>query len=256
MRLSRNNLPILTYHAIEGADSPVSTHLGHFAETMARLIEAGFVGIDLTEWIARGRPAVTRGFAVTFDDGLRSILPGIEILQRLGIPATVFLVTDHVGLENDWPGQPSWVPRAATLDWSDVAELSRRGVVFGSHSRTHRRLDRAAIETVERELRGSSDAIETRLGKPCRLFAYPYGASTRAVRGRSRLFDAAFGTRQALASSRDDLFNLPRIDACYLRWPRVLDRLVEGRLGPWLAGREAMRSARRVAVSFAASGLW
>ncbi|HEY2159632.1 MAG TPA: polysaccharide deacetylase family protein [Isosphaeraceae bacterium] len=254
--MSRDSLPILTYHAIDGFDSPVSTHPGRFAETIARLVEAGFVGIDLTEWIARGRPAVSRGFAVSFDDGLRSILPGLEVLQRLGVPSTVFLVTDHVGRENDWPGQPSWVPRAATLDWSEVAELSRRGVVFGSHSRTHRRLDRAAIETVERELRGSSDAIAARLGTPCRLFAYPYGASTRAVRGRSRLFEAAFGTRHALASSRDDLFDLPRIDACYLRSRRVLDRLVEGRLGPWLAAREAMRSARRAAISFAASGLW
>jgi peptidoglycan/xylan/chitin deacetylase (PgdA/CDA1 family) len=254
--LNRNGLPILTYHAIDGADSPISTHPALFAETVARLIEAGFVGVDLTEWLARGRPAVTRGFAVTFDDGLRSILPGLEVLHRLGLPATVFLVTDHVGRENDWPGQPSWVPRAATLDWSEVAALSRRGVAFGSHSRSHRQLDRAAIETVERELRGSSDAIETRLGKPCRLFAYPYGASTRAVRGRSRLFDAAFGTRQALACSRDDLFNLPRVDACYLRSPRVVDRLLEGRLGPWLAAREAMRSARRAAASFAASGLW
>ncbi len=254
--MSRDSLPILTYHALDGADSPVSTHPALFAETLARLVEAGFVGVDLSEWIARGRPAVNRGFAVTFDDGLRSILPGIEVLERLGIPSTVFLVTDHVGRENDWPGQPSWVPRAATLDWSEVAELSRRGVAFGSHSRTHRRLDRAPIESVERELRGSSDAIEARLGKPCRLFAYPYGASTRAVRGRSRLFDAAFGTRQALASSRDDVFNLPRIDAFYLSSRRVLDRLVEGRLGPWLAGREAMRSARRAATSFAASGLW
>jgi peptidoglycan/xylan/chitin deacetylase (PgdA/CDA1 family) len=254
--LIRNSLPILTYHAIDGVDSPISTHPARFAETIARLVESGFVGVDLAEWVARGRPAVARGFAVAFDDGLRSILPGIEILHQLGIPSTVFVVTDHVGRDNDWPGQPSWVPRSATLDWSELADLSRRGVSIGSHSRTHRRLDRAGIETVERELRGSSDAIASRLGVPCRLFAHPYGVSTRAVRGRCRLFDAAFGTRQALASSRDDAFNLPRVDACYLRSERVLDRLVEGRLGPWLAARQAVRSARRVAASFAASGLW
>jgi peptidoglycan/xylan/chitin deacetylase (PgdA/CDA1 family) len=252
--LSRNSLPILTYHAIDAADSPVCTDPALFVETLTRLVDAGFVGVDLTEWLARGRPAVTRGFAVAFDDGLRSILPGIEILQRFGIPATVFLVTDHVGGENDWTGQPSWVPRAAMLDWSEVAELSRRGVAFGSHSRTHVRLDCATIATVERELRGSRDAIEARLGKPCGLFAYPYGTSSEAVRVRSRLFDAAFGTRQALACSQDDPSNLPRVDTYYLRSPRMLDRLVEGRLGPWLMAREAMRSARRVAASFAASG--
>jgi peptidoglycan/xylan/chitin deacetylase (PgdA/CDA1 family) len=254
--MSRNMLPILTYHAIDESDAPTSTPASWFAETIARLVEAGFVGVDLSEWVARGRPAVERGFAVTFDDGLRSILPAIETLERYGLPSTVFLVTDYVGRDNDWPGQPSWVPRAGTLDWAEVAELSRRGVVFGSHSRTHRRLDRARIETVERELRGSSDAIASRLGRPCRLFAHPYGTWTREVGGRCRLFDAAFGTRLALASTRDDTFNLPRVDAHYLRSPRVLDRLVEGRLGAWLMARQAMRSARRAATSFAASGLW
>ncbi len=254
--MSRNSLPILTYHAIDDADSPTSTRTGRFAETIGRLVEAGFVGVDLAEWVARGRPAVARGFAVTFDDGLRSILPAIEILDRFAIPSTVFLVTDHVGRDNDWPGQPWWVPRSATLDWSEVAELARRGVTFGSHSRTHRRLDRAGIETVERELRGSMDAIAIRLGRPCRLFAHPYGASTRAVGGRCRLFDAAFGTRLGLASGRDDAFNLPRVDAYYLRSDRVLDRLVAGRIGPWLAARQAVRTARRAAASFAAFGLW
>ena len=254
--MSRDRLPILTYHALDDSGSPISTSPAWFVETMERLVEAGFVGVDLEDWIARGRPPVPRGFAVAFDDGLRSILPGLETLGRLGVPASVFLVTDHVGRDNDWPGQPSWVPRAATLDWSEVADLSRRGFAFGSHTRTHRRLDRAGIETVERELRGSVDAIAARLGRPCRLFAHPYGISTRASRGRCRLFDAAFGTRLAIASARDDAFNLPRIDGFYLRSPRVLDRLVMGRLGPWLAARQAMRSARRAATSFAAFGLW
>lgn len=254
--MSPSTLPILTYHAIDESGSPISTSPSWFAETIARLVDAGFVGVDLADWVARGRPEVSDGFAVTFDDGLRSILPALETLGRFGLPSTVFLVTDYVGRDNDWPGQPSWVPRAETLDWSEVADLSGRGVAFGSHSRTHRRLDRARIETVERELRGSSDAIAARLGRPYRLFAHPYGVTNREVGGRCRLFDAAFGTKLAMTSSRDDAFNLPRVDAHYLRSPRVLDRLVDGRLGAWLMARRAMRSARRAATSFAASGLW
>jgi peptidoglycan/xylan/chitin deacetylase (PgdA/CDA1 family) len=254
--VSRHGLPILTFHSLASDDTATSMPLTRFAEVVARLVEEGYVGVDLAGWVARGRPAVTRGFAITFDDGLRSILPGMEILQRLGVPATVFLVTDYVGRDNDWPGQPAWVPRSATLDWSEIAELSRRGITFGSHTRTHRRLDRAAIETVERELRGSSDAIAHRLGVPCRLFAHPYGLSTRAVRGRCRLFDAAFGTRLALASTRDDPFNLPRVDAWYLRSDRILDRLIDGRLGPWLMRRQAVRAARRAATSLTAFGFW
>jgi peptidoglycan/xylan/chitin deacetylase (PgdA/CDA1 family) len=246
--VSRDRLPILTYHALDGSGSPTSTSLAWFVESMERLVGAGFVGVDLEDWIARGRPPVPRGFAVAFDDGLRSILPGLEILGRLGVPASVFLVTDHVGRDNAWPGQPTWVPRAATLDWSEVAELSRRGVAFGSHTRTHLRLDRAGIGAIEREIHGSSDAIAARLGRPCRLFAYPYGFSSRAARDRCRVFDGAFGTRLATASARDDAFDLPRIDSYYLRSSRSVDRLIGGRLGPWLAARGAMRTARRAAA--------
>ena len=72
----RNSLPILTFHSLDSADAPTSTTPSRFADIVARLIEAGFVGVDLAEWIARGRPAVAGGFAITFDDGLRSILPG------------------------------------------------------------------------------------------------------------------------------------------------------------------------------------
>lgn len=245
--MTRDGLPILTYHALDDDDAPTSTARSRFAETIARLVEAGFVGVDLGDWIARGRPPIVRGFAVAFDDGLRSILPGLEILGRYGIPATVFLVTDYVGRDNDWPGRPPWVPREATLDWSEVAEFSRRGVAFGAHSRTHPRLDRAGIGAIARELDGSRDAIEAQLGRPCRLFAYPYGVSTRDVRERCRIFDAAFGTGLGFASSRDDRRDLPRFDAYYLRSRQVLGRLIGGRIGPWLAARRAMRSARRIA---------
>jgi peptidoglycan/xylan/chitin deacetylase (PgdA/CDA1 family) len=250
-----SGLPILTYHALDDHDAPTSTRLSWFTETIARLVEAGFVGVDLGDWVARGRPPVVRGFAIAFDDGLRSILPGLDVLARRGIPATVFLVTDFVGRDNDWPGQPSWVPREVTLDWSEVADLARRGVAFGAHTRTHPRLDRADEATVDLEVREPRDAIESRLGRPCRLLAYPYGRSTRDVRGRCRLFDAAFGTRPGLTSARDPLHDLRRIDAHDLRSRRAINRLIEGRLSPRLAARGAIRSARRMAADVAGIGL-
>jgi peptidoglycan/xylan/chitin deacetylase (PgdA/CDA1 family) len=245
--VSGPGLPILTFHALADDDAPTSFPPSRFAEVVERLVAAGFVGVDLVEWIGRGRPAVDRGFAVTFDDGLRSMLAGLELLGRLGLPATVFPVTDYVGRDNDWPGQPAWVPRESMLGWPEIEDLARRGVAVGAHSRTHPRLDRATIAAVEYEVRGSADAIAARLGTPCRLFSYPYGSATRAVRGCCRSFDAAFGTRPGYASVRDDLLDLPRIDAYYLRSPRVLDRLIAGRLGPWLAARRGLRTARRVA---------
>jgi glycosyltransferase involved in cell wall biosynthesis/peptidoglycan/xylan/chitin deacetylase (PgdA/CDA1 family) len=82
-------------------------------------------------------------------------------------------------------GRPE-VPRAsslATLDWADVDELRRTGLVeFGSHTHTHPILPRCAPERQEQELRLSRDVLRERLGG-ANLLAYPNGdfaAQTKA----------------------------------------------------------------------------
>ena len=245
--MSTTGLPILTYHALDRSNHAIATDPAWFAATMERLVSAGFVGVGLADWIAQGRPEVANGFAVAFDDGLRSILNGVDVLERNQIPATVFLVTDHVGGDNAWEGQSRRIPRLPTLDWSEITELSMRGFSFGAHTATHPRLDRLRPNLLGRELREARDAIVTRLNRPCGLFAYPYGRSSTFLRSRvGRTFDAAFGTRMALADAASPLDDLPRIDAYYLRSPRVLDRLVAGRLRPWLSLRRGLRMVRGV----------
>jgi peptidoglycan/xylan/chitin deacetylase (PgdA/CDA1 family) len=250
-----DTLPILTFHALDTARAPTSTDPSLFAEIISRLVGSGFVGVDLGSWAANGRPRVSRGFAVTFDDGLRSILAGASVLKRHAVPATIFLVTGRVGLDNDWAGQPSWVSRAPMLDRSEIAELSRLGFSIGSHTETHARLDRLGPDDVKDELCVSRERVEELTGRPCRLLAYPYGASNRQVREQAGCsYDAAFGVNQARASVVHDPFDLPRIDACYLRSPAVLDRLIDGRLDPWLTVRRKLRTIRRMADALGSAG--
>jgi peptidoglycan/xylan/chitin deacetylase (PgdA/CDA1 family) len=244
--MSRGGLPILTYHAIDTTGSVIATDPSWFAETLDALGEAGYHALDLGDWIARGRPDVDRGFAVAFDDGLRSILDVADLLVRHKAPATVFLVTDRMGGDNDWLGQPPAIPRAPLLAWSDLDALASAGFRFAAHGRTHRRLDRCDDAALERELRGSRDAIEQRLGRPCRLLAYPYGRATPRVRRAAiRHFDAAFGTRLDFATAAEDPSHVSRIETHYLRSRRALERLLSGRWGPWLRGRRILRAARR-----------
>ena len=244
-------LPILTYHAIGGTPGVTTTDPGLFAETMAALVESGHRPVDLADWVARGRPGVDRGFAVAFDDGLRSILRVVPVVERFRIPATVFLVTDRMGRDNDWPGQPSGIPREPLLAWSDLRDLHAAGFGFAAHGRTHARLDRRDGPSLEAELCGSREAIEQALGRPCRLLAYPYGASSgRVRRAASRHFAAAFGTRLDAASADQNLHDLARIDAFYLRSPRDLDRLTSGRWRGWLRKRRALRAIRKAAFEY------
>jgi peptidoglycan/xylan/chitin deacetylase (PgdA/CDA1 family) len=239
-------LPILTYHAIDASGAVTATDPAWFAETIATLVGSGHRAVDLAEWIAAGRPDVARGFALAFDDGLRSVLDIAEVLARHHVPATVFVVTDQVGRDNAWSGQPRGIPRAPLLSWSDLDALHAAGIRFGAHGRTHRRLDHCQGAALDDELRGARDAIERRAGRPCRLLAYPYGIATARVRrAAARHFDAAFGTRLDYASAFQDPHHLARIDAYYLRSRRALDRLVSGRWHPWLRIRRMLRGARR-----------
>jgi peptidoglycan/xylan/chitin deacetylase (PgdA/CDA1 family) len=59
---------------------------------------------DLVRQIRRGRLGVHQ-VAVTFDDGFRNNLTrAVPILRKYGIPATVFLVTGHIGTDRlFWP---------------------------------------------------------------------------------------------------------------------------------------------------------
>ncbi|MEO8540328.1 MAG: polysaccharide deacetylase family protein, partial [bacterium] len=67
-----------------------------------------------------------RELAVTFDDGLRSIMAVTPALKALGIPFTVFVVTD-------WASDPG----ERFLSWGDLERLAAAGAEIGSHSRSH-----------------------------------------------------------------------------------------------------------------------
>jgi len=241
-------LPILTYHAIDTSGSVLSTDPAWFTETLAKLHEAGFCAVDLADWIARGRPEIARGFALTFDDGLRSILGVAELVARFHFRATVFLVTDRMGGENAWQGQHAGIPHAPLLAWSDLSELAWAGFAFASHTRSHRRLDRCDDMTLDDELRGSRDILEQRLGHPCRLLAYPYGAASRRVLNASaRVYAASFGTRLDYATRHDPPHSISRIDAYYLRSYAGLRRLVSGKWRGSLHTRRVLRQVRGAA---------
>jgi peptidoglycan/xylan/chitin deacetylase (PgdA/CDA1 family) len=248
-------LTVLTYHSIGPERSVIATDPSRFADTMASFVGAGWRPVDLGDWIARGRPEERRGFSVTFDDGLRSIAQIADVVNRLDLRPTVFLVTDRVGSDNRWSDQPRAIPAEATLDWSEVETLARQSWRFASHGATHRKLDRLKQQEVVSELQRSRGTIEDHTGTPCRLLSYPYGRLSRWVRFvAARHYAAAFGTRLGGADNQQDAFDLSRIDAYYLRAPQVLAALVEGRASGWLRRRRALRSCRGVARSVVGAG--
>lgn len=77
---------------------------------------------------------------------------------------------------------------ALCLDWDGLAHLAADPLItIGAHSMSHPRLAKLDEAAARAEIAGSRAAIESRLGRPVRHFAYPVGDPTSAGAREFRL---------------------------------------------------------------------
>jgi peptidoglycan/xylan/chitin deacetylase (PgdA/CDA1 family) len=203
--------------------------------TIDQLLEGRSTGV----WPARS-------FVLHFDDGLISVAEhAVPILQDYGFQATVFVVSGWVGRWNDWPGQPASVPRWPLLDWPALRTLASMGMAIGAHSISHPRLPALSLEEQEREIIGSLQTIENRLGGSVQAFAYPYGESSRATEAVvARHCRAGFGTTLDFVGARSRVTALERIDGYYLR-PELIHAMDRWWFDRYLGIRRTGRALKR-----------
>jgi peptidoglycan/xylan/chitin deacetylase (PgdA/CDA1 family) len=205
---------VLCYHAISDAwPDALAVPPDAFERQIRRLLSRGFSPAE-AEDAFRHR----KSLHVTFDDAYRSVLGVIPTLERLRVPATVFVCSQLAETGASF-AVPELSHRSAdhpeevlTLDWERLRELASRGVGIGSHTHTHPHLTLRSDEELHRELTQSRERIESELGRPCRYLAYPYGEQDLRVRKAASAagYTAAF----ALRGSGEPLaeFGLPRVD--------------------------------------------
>lgn len=181
-------MTILTYHAIDpGWRAPLSVSPALFARQLTWLHRSRPI-VPLGDAIpGRGGVGPTGAIAVTFDDAFTSVYEhAIPVLERLGIPATIFLIAktldpDADGFEVDWVDRPPAHP-LRVLDATQVKELQAAGVRFGSHSYAHRDLTALGYEACLEDLRRSRAVLEDLLDEPVTTLAYPRGRHDETVR--------------------------------------------------------------------------
>jgi peptidoglycan/xylan/chitin deacetylase (PgdA/CDA1 family) len=208
----------LCYHALS-RDWPaeLSTTPERFAAQLELLRGAGWRGVTFAELAAAGGRG--RMVAVTFDDAFASVVEhAVPVLDALGWPATVFAPTDPLDADAPlaWAGTDRWLGtpfegELAPARWEQLAALARRGWEIGSHTRTHPRLTSVPDDRLGEELAGSKDAVELRIGAPCRTIAYPYGDVDE------RVAMAARAAGYAAAAALPRRLHAPRAH----EWPRV-----------------------------------
>ena len=215
---------VLCFHAVSPDwDVPLAVTPARLEQGLRRLLRLGFRPARFTDAVLV--PKHERTFVVTFDDGFRSVLRlAAPILDRLGVPATLFVPTGWVGDEHRhalWEHMAQWrrdghEAELELMDWDEIRSLADRGWEIGAHTHTHpflTRLDEAALAD---ELVGSREIVEAHLSRRCLSIAYPYGdVDDRVARAAQQ---AGFATGVGLHGRR--AFDAQR-NADLLQWRRL-----------------------------------
>jgi peptidoglycan/xylan/chitin deacetylase (PgdA/CDA1 family) len=216
-------IPILMYHSVADEDEPgvrpyyrTTTTPAVFALHMKHLADNGYSTINVAEAVKflQNGSLTEKHAVITFDDGYSNFYHhAFPTLDRYHFSATVFLPTAYIGT------QPVQFKGKDCLTWSEVRELSKHGVCFGSHTVTHPQLTSLDATGVRNELVRSKQAIEDKLGEAVESFAYPYAFpenNASFVRMlRETLIDAGYrqgvSTRIGTARPQEDCYFLRRL---------------------------------------------
>jgi peptidoglycan/xylan/chitin deacetylase (PgdA/CDA1 family) len=200
VRTPPSGVVILIYHRVgAGSGLEIDLPVSQFDDQMAFLAahcRAVSLGDALTTLRSAGTDApARREVVVTFDDGTADFADHVvPVLERHGVPATLFAATGFIDGGRSFPGN------GAPLSWAALQDACSTGLVqVGSHTHSHRLLDRLPAREVADELDRSIGLIAERLGQMPLDFAYPKAVpgsadASRAVRERFRSAALA-GTR-------------------------------------------------------------
>jgi peptidoglycan/xylan/chitin deacetylase (PgdA/CDA1 family) len=216
-------IPILMYHSIADEDESqvhpyfrTATHPKIFSEQMDNLADAGYAVLSVNEAVGRLRSGagVEKSAVITFDDGYRNFYTNaFPVLSKHGFSADMYLPTAHIGDSTiTFKGKEC-------LTWSEVRELEKHGISFGSHTVTHPKLYGMTRPAICEELTASKQTMEQKLGREVESFAYPYAfpESDDQFKDQMRelMIEAGYSngvcTTLGCAAAGDDIFFLKRL---------------------------------------------
>ena len=186
--------------------------------------------VDIVTRIRRGNAIPRKAFVVTFDDGYECVASqAYPILEKLDVPATVFIATGLVGRNGRMP-QDDWseagderVPaecyQAMALETCDRMHESTL-IDLGSHTHTHQDFRQRPKEFAE-DIQKSANFMKTRWGLRNVPFAFPYGCSQKGFctsAMKAAVKDAGFSCAvtadaQIVDPRKDNIFGWGRIIA-------------------------------------------
>jgi peptidoglycan/xylan/chitin deacetylase (PgdA/CDA1 family) len=213
-------------------------------ELVLRLMrDAGFRFVTVADLVAQipdGRPPAPGLAAVSFDDGLlNNLTTALPIMNRMGIPASVYVTAGLIGRQSPWVTGPA----GEMLGADGVRGLAAAGWEIGAHTLTHPDLGRLGYDDCRREMELGREQLEAIVGAPVRTFAYPFGRYGPAALAAAR--DSGFSAALTTTAGNWSRFELGRAMVSAGDPLAVLMLKLTDRYEPLLAS-PPLRAARRV----------
>lgn len=201
-----NGAVVIMYHRFGETKYPsTNVTLEQFEAHLQELKSGQYHVLPLPEIIAalqNGTALPDRTVGLSIDDAYLSVFTEAwPRLKKAGFPFTVFVATDPV--DNNTFG---------FMNWGQIREMASSGVTIGGHTGSHLHMAKAGRKKNLNELTRSKRRFEEMLGKPPRLFAYPYGETSLAIQmmATSAGFIASFGQHSGAFDGGSNMFDLPR----------------------------------------------
>ncbi len=206
-------LPILCYHKV--SRDPVdgrwlnvdpdrlAAHVRFFQRRNCTFVRAAELASEWPE----------NSVCLTFDDAYESTMTlGVDVLDRMGVKASFYAVSERIGKNSEWDGQ-----RARPLAGLELLRAAAKtGHEIGNHTATHANLAQCDPATQVEEVSTCRDFLDAN-GLSHGSFCFPYGGTSesaeRAVATCGYGIALAIGKRAA--NSNDNALSLPRIVMAY-----------------------------------------
>ena len=209
---------VLLFHSIggiRGANYNPNVTVEQFDEIVGTLSER-YQAVDLPELLV---PSQDTRFAVTFDDGFRSVYTSaFRILRAYEVPATVYICPEFIGDQNCELLRSRHGLRESATDVMMTEEQVQQTVeselfTVGNHTATHADLADVDAERLIQEIVGGKQQLESDFDTEIERFSYPYGSMTEeAVDIVSQHHSIAVCSRRGLLTASPNRFRIPRLD--------------------------------------------
>lgn len=259
--VQRTGFGILMYHRVidppAGQPRPTwNVSPAQFEEQLSGLLKRGFDPWPLQRVLdhhEKGWAIPRRVFVVTFDDGYQNnFTRAFPILQKLRVPATIFLATQYLDSADPFPSD-DWVGAGVSgvtpeawrpMTTAECLELNKSGLIeLAAHTHAHDDY-RGQPDYLLADLQECCAILQHKFGVERPTFAFPYGTRWNGFAGDD-LIEAArkspvrcsLTTEAELVTVQNDPFGWGRLVAEDIDTSATL----AAKLGGWLTAARKLK---------------